>query len=197
MSRGLSAQTKLLIEILEDMLDNAAGDLTPLIDDISIEFRKRTGGRLSEAHGRVGKSLPAAIDRLADDGWYAVKVTDHYVEHYRGRVGEAKHPTTQAEILRSVAGGGMGTPTAAIHFCPGDDCVLFIMQAFCMNAKSGENKVVKTIKPMAGMADSGLLTSDGIATIAVSAGLQPRKDITKAQKIAARVGQQRLTDGAA
>ena len=191
MSRGLSAQTKLVVEIIEEMLDHAAGDLTPQMDDIADVFRRRAGVRTREAESRVRASLTAAINVLADDGWYAVKVTDYYVENYRGGLGDAKHPTTDVEIMRSVAGGGMTTATAAIHFCPSDDCVLFTA-AFCMNAKSGERKIAKTVGRMQGMAEYGLLTTDGIETVAVHAGLSPRKDVTKALRIAGRLSQQRL-----
>ena len=191
MSRGLSAQTKLVVEIIEEMIDHAAGDLTPQMDDIADVFRRRTGMRTREAEARVRSSLNAAIDVLAEDGWFAVKVTDHYVETYRGRPGDEKHPTTDVEIMRSVAGGGMTTVAAAIHFCPSDGCVLF-MAAFCMNAKSGERKVAKTVGRMRGMAEYGLLTTDGIERVAVHAGLSPRKDVTKALRIAGRLNQQRL-----
>lgn len=193
--RGPHPQTRVVVEILEEMRDHGAGDLTPRLDDIYIAFRERVGGGLDEAKARVRKSLDTALEWLARDGLYSVKVTDFYAEHYRGLPGDEKHPKTQADIVRSVAGSSVGASTVAIHFCPTDNCVLF-MQAFDHNARSGEQKVVKTVGRMSGMAEYGLLTSDGIASIATNAGLQPRKDISKAMRIAAGVGQRRLPEKA-
>jgi hypothetical protein len=33
MSRGVSKATRLLVQVIEDTLNHAAGDLTPLLDD--------------------------------------------------------------------------------------------------------------------------------------------------------------------
>ena len=192
MSRRLNAQTKMVAEILETMLDNGVGDVTPTLDDVASEVKNRIGGRHSAALALVVGSLRVTLAVMEERGWYCSKVTQHYVEKYRGLLGDAKHPTTDAEIIRCVAGAGHPWPAAALHFCTSDDCVLF-MQTYCQNAKSGEAKVVRTVKRMHGMAESGLLTVDGITKIAGAAAIGPRRDVSKALRVAGRVGQQRLT----
>jgi hypothetical protein len=187
----MNAQTKLILEIIEGMIDHAAGNLTPELDDIATELRDEIGGRHSEALSRVNRSLTTVLDRLTEDGWYWAKVTDYYIGKYRDLPAAERHPVTQAEIIRCVAGGGRATAAAAIHFCPGDDCVL-VMQKFLLDTNSGEKKVVKSVRKMQSMAEAGQLTPDGITRIAVQADLGPRKDVHRAHRIAGRVQQQRL-----
>lgn len=190
MSRGPSRQTRLVIEIIEDELNHAAGDLTPKLDDLAIEFRQRLGGRMRtrDAERCVARSLDPALRLLEEDGWFGTKVTEYYVEHYAQT--PSVHPPTDVEIIRCVAGAGTSLPTYAVHFCTTDNCVLWIETAI-RNGRSGERKVARSIERMTGRAESGLLTPDAIARIAAQAGLSPRKDLNRAARVAAK-SQQRL-----
>lgn len=179
MKRRPSEQTKVVIDIIEERVNRFAGDPTIPLDDIIVEFRTRVGGRLEEARRRVTASLPAALTILFEDGMYSVRVTEYY----------------QKDIIRSVALGSFAS-TYALHFCPSDDCELF-MQWFDTNASSGEGKVKATVEKMKAMASAGMLTPDGITKIATNASLGPRKDIRQVARIAARTNQQELPKVAA
>jgi hypothetical protein len=194
MKRRPSEQTKVVVAIIEARVSLFTGEPTIPLDDIVVEFRAQIGGRLDEAKRRVSQSLPSALRLLHDDGMFSTRVTEYYWTN-RNAWGPHHHPVTQRDIVRSVAVSSGGAGTYALHFCPSDDCELF-MQAFDHNATSGERKVAATVSKMRDMAEAGLLTPDGIAKVATNAGLQPRKDVTKVMRIAARVNQQRLTEKA-
>lgn len=194
MKRRPSEQTKVVVAIIEARVNMFAGEPTIPLDDIVVEFRAQIGGRLDEAKRRVSQSLPAALSLLHDDGMFSTRVTEYYWMK-RDTWGPHHHPQTQQDIVRSVAVSSGGAGTYALHFCPSDDCELF-MQAFDHNARSGERKVAVTVSRMRDMAEAGLLTPDGIAKVAANAGLQPRKDLTKAIRIAGHASQQRLTEKA-
>lgn len=194
MKRRPSEQTRVVVEIIEARVDMFAGDPTIPLDDIVVEFREKIGVSLDEAKHRVSQSLRAALCLLHEDGMFSTRVTEFYWMK-RDTWGPHHHPQTQQDIVRSVAVSSGGAGTYALHFCPSDDCELF-MQAFDHNARSGERKVAATVSRMRDMAEAGLLTPDGIAKVAANAGLHPRKDVMKVMRIASRINQQRLTEQA-
>ena len=188
MKRRPSEQTKAIVEIIEDHVGQLfQGDPTMLLDDVIVEFRKRMGGRLEESRRRVMASLPGALRILHEAGMFSTRVTEHYWAHRDSW--PHRHPETQKDIVRSVAASSGGSGTYALHFCPDDDCVLF-MQAFDHNARSGERKVAATVEKMRDMAEYGLLSPDGIAAVATNAGLQPRKDVRSVVRLVGRIRQE-------
>jgi len=190
--RGPSKQVQIIIDIFQEMLDRGAGDVDPLVDDIIDIYRRTTHERSRVAEQRVKTSLATTREYLRRDGWYSTLCTEHYVTDYRGR-GSERHPKTDIEIAKCVAGSRVGATTACIHFCPTDNCVL-IMQSDIQNLKSSNGKETATARRMQDRAEDGVLTTDGITTIISKANLSDgKKEINKALRIAAKVGQKRLT----
>jgi hypothetical protein len=184
-SRGPGKETRLLVEIIEDALNHGAGDLSPELDDLAIEYRRRAGGTLREAHGIIERRIDPAIELLEQDDWFPAKVTEHFVLNYKGQT--PNHPRTDVEIARCVAGGGSPDSTYALHFCPKDDCVL-VMKKGILNLDSGEKKIQHNLRRLAGVAGQGLLSVDAAETVFLEAGLPKRGDATQVLRIAAKAG---------
>ncbi len=173
--------TRTLVEVFEDRLAHGTGDLSPALDDIAIDYRKRTGRTLRFAVAIVERRLDVVLALLEADGWFGTKVTSYYTATYKGT-----HPDTDADIARCVAGvAGPAWATHAIHFCTTDNCVLW-MQRRIHSLDSGEKKVRRNVERMDGAVQSGLLTADGLTTIAVNSGTNGRRDIGRVHRLAVK-----------
>jgi len=163
MSRGLARTTLLIVDIFEAQLHSGTGDLTPELDEIAIALRKQTHLTLKEARTLIEARLTSVLNELAERSWTAVKVTEYYVQKYKGQT--PNHPDLDAEIVRCVAGRGFPLPTHAIHFClSGTDCILFI-EASIHGLQSGSGANQATLTRMKVAAETGLLTANGVERI--------------------------------
>jgi hypothetical protein len=163
MGRGLSRETRALVDVIEGMLNHGAGDLTPELDDMAIGLRSAAvASSLAEAQMIVRTRLRAALKVLENDGWVWVKVTRHYIDRYKGR--HPDHPTLDDEIDHCAA---ISASPTAIHFCAhqGKDCILFVRGSI-HGIASGEGATGATVERMRIAADTGLLSIDGVETIA-------------------------------
>jgi hypothetical protein len=165
-----SRETQLLVEAFLSLINHAAGDLTPEIDEIVVTMRNISTGVMGRKLGLPAcqeifeNHLNPALDVLATQHtWAAAKVTQYYLDVYKNK--HPNHPITGVEIAACVAGRGYARKTAAIHFvAEQDDCVLFMTRQV-HGMESGEGATNASITRMTAAAEVGQLSAAGIGKI--------------------------------
>jgi hypothetical protein len=177
-------RTSVLIAAFERQLNHGAGDLTPELEEVAIDIRRVERVNMLEALRFVRVALDPALRAMTADGWSSVKVTQHYLDRYKGK--HPSHPDTDVEIARAVAGRGRGQRTMAVHFCSeNEDCLLFVAArihgyASGFGAIHAQDVQVKTA------IETDSLSLDGVTAIARAVPSGP--ELPKLKRLAARKG---------
>lgn len=173
-------------QLIEDkFLKYGVGNPDIPVDDIVVAYRAEYGVSLSTATVAVHRGLDAALRYLADESaWLSVPVTDFY---FRRFVATHEKPQSDPDIRHSIAGLGRGQRRHGLHFCIGEDDLLFI-EARIRGIVNGQGKIDANVRRVELAVEAKNLSPERVEQIATSVAAKTRGTVRRLKQAALAAG---------